>query len=801
MSLPDARPGRFREPRMWRLTSAFASRTSHAVPGVPWVSVVFGTHFGRSLPRRLWGIRPMMTVHKLTAGDGYTYLTRQVASMDEHRAAGQSLADYYTARGNPPGIWIGAGAATLGVAGGVVSEAQMRALFGDGAHPDRDALLAAGAPEAATRLGARYPTYQPLPPRVGSGSRPRPASFEAEHGRPPYHGRVPADHRRRGAPGAAAGGRVRPGVHPGEVRVRCCGRSAAPTSAAAVEAAHHEAVADTLALGRASTPRSPASAHGGTAQVDTTRPGRRGVRPPRLPRRRPGPAHPRRDLEQGPDRRRRAVAGAGRPRACTPLGVAASERYNTRLEDALARRLGVAFADRPGRDPSQAAGPRDRRRPDPGWSGTSPNAAPRSKTAYTELAAEFRHDAWPGAGPRHPAPAGPAGHPGDPRRQRRPRAPWPSWSPTGPARPPLSLGSQRPRPDARDDAAPLARHPLPLTYPEAGHARRDRSSARSRSSGRHGPGGTSTPRPNAPCVRYRFATPEEREAATEAVVAEATGPGLSIRISRTRPGRRARPTAPGQRRPVACSSRTAPSATPPAPSCDAEERLVDAAAPAAPPAPTAGRRRPPSPSTKPPPASPWTPGNGGWSTASPLIPPSSSVGIGPAGAGQDHRHARLRRTPGPPTAAGSSRSRYQRQGRPGPRRPSSGCRAENLHKFLHEQQRATWDRRARTTARRPVVPARRRGRGPGRRGRHGRHPPARRPRRPRQRRGRGGPAARRPRPARPRSRPAAPSGSSRPRSAPSHLDQLHRFTDPDEAAATLALRAATRPPSSFYERS
>ena len=87
----------------------------------------------------------MMTVHKLTAGDGYTYLTRQVASMDEPRLRGQSLADYYTARGNPPGIWIGAGAATLGVAGGVVSEAQMRALFGDGAHPDRDALLAAGA--------------------------------------------------------------------------------------------------------------------------------------------------------------------------------------------------------------------------------------------------------------------------------------------------------------------------------------------------------------------------------------------------------------------------------------------------------------------------------------------------------------------------------------------------------------------------------------------------------------------------------------------------------------------------------
>ena len=63
-----------------------------------------------------------MTVHKLTAGDGYTYLTRQVASMDEPRLPGQSLADYYTARGNPPGVWMGTGATTLRVAGRPVSD-------------------------------------------------------------------------------------------------------------------------------------------------------------------------------------------------------------------------------------------------------------------------------------------------------------------------------------------------------------------------------------------------------------------------------------------------------------------------------------------------------------------------------------------------------------------------------------------------------------------------------------------------------------------------------------------------------
>ncbi|MDT5024656.1 MAG: hypothetical protein QOE61_1082 [Micromonosporaceae bacterium] len=55
----------------------------------------------------------MMTIHKLTAGDGYAYLTRQVASADERRA-GQDLAGYYTATGTPPGRWLGAGIADLG---------------------------------------------------------------------------------------------------------------------------------------------------------------------------------------------------------------------------------------------------------------------------------------------------------------------------------------------------------------------------------------------------------------------------------------------------------------------------------------------------------------------------------------------------------------------------------------------------------------------------------------------------------------------------------------------------------------
>jgi hypothetical protein len=65
----------------------------------------------------------MMTVHLLHAGDGYTYLTRQVASADHQPLRGEKLSDYYGADGNPPGRWVGTGRRAMDV-GGPVSEAQ-----------------------------------------------------------------------------------------------------------------------------------------------------------------------------------------------------------------------------------------------------------------------------------------------------------------------------------------------------------------------------------------------------------------------------------------------------------------------------------------------------------------------------------------------------------------------------------------------------------------------------------------------------------------------------------------------------
>lgn len=70
----------------------------------------------------------MMTVHKLSAGDGYRYYTGEVASADVLRDKNRELGDYYTITGMPPGQWVGAGAAELALTG-QVNEHQMKALF------------------------------------------------------------------------------------------------------------------------------------------------------------------------------------------------------------------------------------------------------------------------------------------------------------------------------------------------------------------------------------------------------------------------------------------------------------------------------------------------------------------------------------------------------------------------------------------------------------------------------------------------------------------------------------------------
>ena len=110
-----------------------------------------------------------MTLHKLTAGSGYDYLTRQVAVQDATEKGHTSLASYYTEKGETPGVWLGTGLAGIeGLsAGDVVTAEQMQALFGSGHHPlaqERRALLpddaTPGQVQEVTRLGAPFRVYQ-----------------------------------------------------------------------------------------------------------------------------------------------------------------------------------------------------------------------------------------------------------------------------------------------------------------------------------------------------------------------------------------------------------------------------------------------------------------------------------------------------------------------------------------------------------------------------------------------------------------------------------------------------------------
>ncbi|MDN5744813.1 MAG: relaxase domain-containing protein, partial [Nocardioidaceae bacterium] len=110
-----------------------------------------------------------MSMHKLTAGSGYDYLTRQVAAHDSTEKGHTGLTSYYTERGEAPGMWIGSGMHDIDglEAGSVVTAEQMQALFGSGHHPlaqeRQDSLAGADLTErdyrAVARLGAPYKVY------------------------------------------------------------------------------------------------------------------------------------------------------------------------------------------------------------------------------------------------------------------------------------------------------------------------------------------------------------------------------------------------------------------------------------------------------------------------------------------------------------------------------------------------------------------------------------------------------------------------------------------------------------------
>jgi hypothetical protein len=146
-----------------------------------------------------------MSIHKLSAGSGYDYLTRQVAALDATEKGHVGLASYYTERGEAPGAWIGSGMAGIDglSAGDPVTAEQMRALFGAGLHPlatQRLGQLAAAADLSDTNIRlrpgwARRSRFMPAR-SAHSGSRWR--SELRPDGRPPDGSRTSQSLRRFG---------------------------------------------------------------------------------------------------------------------------------------------------------------------------------------------------------------------------------------------------------------------------------------------------------------------------------------------------------------------------------------------------------------------------------------------------------------------------------------------------------------------------------------------------------------------------------------------------------------------------
>lgn len=109
-----------------------------------------------------------MTAKGITAGRE-RYYRRNIALGDG--APGTELTVSSSVPGVPPGVWHGKGAAALGLSG-TVSEAQMRALFGLGMHPDAEEIAARELGEGASlkramkaaKLGPAVPKLAELSP-------------------------------------------------------------------------------------------------------------------------------------------------------------------------------------------------------------------------------------------------------------------------------------------------------------------------------------------------------------------------------------------------------------------------------------------------------------------------------------------------------------------------------------------------------------------------------------------------------------------------------------------------------------
>ena len=321
-----------------------------------------------------------MSLHKLTAGDGYSYLTRQVAAHDTTEKGHSSLADYYDEKGESPGRWMGAGLASLGLTDGeTVTASQMASLFGQGHHPRAGEIEAAMADRQCTaseiaaavalgrefRVRAAASTYNvrvaeafteyntQLGERWNAPIRPEErARIRTELGTAMFidsHGRPPQDARELSGFIAKASRQSTTAIAGFDLSfspvksVSALWALAPRAVAEEIRAAHENAVADTLAwLER---------------EVAYTRVGRAGSRQVKV-RGLVAAAFTHRDSRAGDPDLHTHVAVSNKVqtedgrwlaldgRLLYAAKVAASEHYNTRLEAELVGRLGVEFAER-----------------------------------------------------------------------------------------------------------------------------------------------------------------------------------------------------------------------------------------------------------------------------------------------------------------------------------------------------------------------------------------------------------------------------------------------------------------------
>lgn len=135
----------------------------------------------------------VMTVHKLSAGDGYVYLTKHVAAGDATESRKADAVDYYVAKGTPPGVWCGKLAEKAGVEVGTeVTEEAMRSVFGaartpnaPATRPGKDATLEERLDwSASTALGRAFSWFEKSQEYVNDVEE-RCTAYKAQYGKYP----------------------------------------------------------------------------------------------------------------------------------------------------------------------------------------------------------------------------------------------------------------------------------------------------------------------------------------------------------------------------------------------------------------------------------------------------------------------------------------------------------------------------------------------------------------------------------------------------------------------------------------